>query len=92
MRAENVAAETPLAAPVLHPESEPVRDARLRASQPAPSAEEEEDDDFSLRGVLALDRPRKVLFSMVVELRTAKLRRWTPSMDFDRPRDLTDDE
>jgi hypothetical protein len=93
MAAENVMTGTPpRPASVFDSESVPPEGVLTSTPQRPTSAEEAEDDDPSLRGGIARDRPRKILFSMMVELCTAELPRWRPSMDFDQPRDLTDDE
>jgi hypothetical protein len=56
------------------------------------SDDEQESEEDSPRGILALDYPRKVLFSLPIEIRINELRRWEPRMDSDQPKDLTDDE
>ncbi len=93
MAAEDVVTNMPsMTTPAMHPEPEAGANVLPRMPLlPAPT-EEGEDDDPSLRGVIVLDPPREVLFSVTLEFRMADLPRWEPSMDFDQPRALTDDE
>ncbi len=93
MAAEDVVTNMPpLSTPAMHPEPEPSANVPT-GMPPLPAPTEDGDgDDPSLRGVLVLDPFREVLFSVTLEFRTADLPRWEPSMDFDQPRALTDDE
>jgi len=57
----------------------------------APPGEDSEADGRSWRGIRVIDQPQGEVPSLLVEIRTAELPRWKPRMDFDQPRDLTDD-
>ncbi len=93
MPAEDVVTDIPsLAAPAMPPEPGTSANVPTRMPLLAFPTEEAEDDHPSSRGVFVLDPTREVLFSVALEFRLSDLPRWEPSMDFDQPRILTDDE
>jgi hypothetical protein len=92
MPAEHVVTDTPLPAPVLHPESEPTEDVATSTPQRLPSAGVEGASSHPGQETQCADACQNEGPTIPIELRTAEPPRWKPSMDFDQPRDLRDDD
>jgi hypothetical protein len=93
MAVEDVVTDLPsMTAPVVHPEPGSTTNALSGTRLPPDATGETGDDNRSPRGIRVIGQIGGEEPSLLVEIRISELPRWMPRMDFDQPRDLTDDE